>query len=294
MRARADSSVFWPGITTSITKMRQHCKECDRMAPSQPSSPPYPPTQPQYPFQCICADYFHRNGHHYLVIVDRYSNWPIIERAENGAKGLTNRLRRPFSTFGIPDEISTDGGPEFTVSTTQKFLKDWSVHHRLSSVAFPHSNCQAEIGVKAMKRIIINNASPDGTLDTDSLQRTVLQYRNCPDANTGLSPHNVFLADTLCACKNVLRNRHMKVAQRWSEHTKRLPPLRVGSFVRIQNQTGPFPKKWDKTGVVTEVRLFDQYVVRVERLRKTNNSQPKVPPSVHTSESTTSTPHHPG
>ena len=61
-----------------------------------------------------------------------------------------------------------------------------------------------------------------------------------------------------------LRNRHMKDAERWSEHTKRLPPLTVGNHVRIQNQTGPYPTKWDKTGVVIEVRQFDQYVIRVD------------------------------
>jgi hypothetical protein len=34
--------------------------------------------------------------------------------------------------------------------------------------------------------------------------------------------------------------------------------------VRLQNQTGPYPNKWDKTGLIVEVRQFDQYVVRVD------------------------------
>ena len=56
----------------------------------------------------------------------------------------------------------------------------------------------------------------------------------------------------------------MKAAKRWSEHTKRLSPLAVGDHVRIQNQTGPYPTKWDKTGIVIEVRQFDQYVIRID------------------------------
>ena len=32
----------------------------------------------------------------------------------------------------------------------------------------------------------------------------------------------------------------------------------------IQNQTGPHPTKWDKTGLVIEVRQFDQYVMCVD------------------------------
>ena len=61
-----------------------------------------------------------------------------------------------------------------------------------------------------------------------------------------------------------LRNRHIKIAERLTEHTQRLSPLSVGDFVRIQNQTGPHPLKWDKTGCVVEMRQFDQYVVRVD------------------------------
>ncbi len=56
----------------------------------------------------------------------------------------------------------------------------------------------------------------------------------------------------------------MRAMERWSEHTKRLSPLKIGDAVRIQNQTGQFPNKWDKTGRVVEVKQFDQYVVRVD------------------------------
>ena len=56
----------------------------------------------------------------------------------------------------------------------------------------------------------------------------------------------------------------MKAAERWSEHTKQLKALVVGDTVRIQNQSGQFPRKWDKTGCVIEVRQFNQYVVKVD------------------------------
>ena len=77
-------------------------------------------------------------------------------------------------------------------------------------------------------------------------------------------PHDTW-RQTLAAREEALRNRHMKSHERWSEHTKQLPPLRVGDFVvRIQNQIEHHPKKWDKTGTVIEVRQFNQYVVRVD------------------------------
>ena len=58
--------------------------------------------------------YFHYKGIDYLVIVDRYTNWPVVERASQGASGLISAFRRYFSTFGIAEELASDGGPEFT------------------------------------------------------------------------------------------------------------------------------------------------------------------------------------
>ena len=96
MTSKAEASIFWPGITNDIQAIRAICPHCNRMAPSQAALPPIPPTLPEYPFQCICADYFHYQGHTYLVIVDRYSNWPIVERAKDGAQGLINVVRQLF------------------------------------------------------------------------------------------------------------------------------------------------------------------------------------------------------
>ena len=58
MTSRARSSEFWPGITDCISKTRELCSDCNRMAPSQASEPPVTPHMPDYPFQFICADFF--------------------------------------------------------------------------------------------------------------------------------------------------------------------------------------------------------------------------------------------
>lgn len=96
----------------AIASVRNSCNHCIRMAPSQPSAPPFHVPVPMYLLR-------------FLVIVDRYSNWPIVERTSGGATGLIDSLRRSFVTYGIADEISSDGGSEFTATATRQFLKNW-------------------------------------------------------------------------------------------------------------------------------------------------------------------------
>ena len=74
MISRAESSVFWPSITPAITALRAGCNHCNRIAPSNPSAPPTPLMSLDYPFQCVCSDFFQYKGINYLVVVDRYSN----------------------------------------------------------------------------------------------------------------------------------------------------------------------------------------------------------------------------
>ena len=285
MCSRAESSFFWPGMTPAIMECRNKCNTCNRNAPSYPSAPPTPPISPVYPFQAIASDFFHHKGQYYVVVVDRYSNWPIVETASAGSKGLISTLRSIFVTFGISEEITSDGGPEFTSLLTQSFLRNWGTRHRISSVAFPHSNSRAEIAVKTMKRLIMDNTTENGSLDTDSFYRAMLQYRNTPDRDTGISPAMAIFGrqirdfipihpgkylphptwnDTLSAREEALRLRHHKISERLSQHVQHLPPLKVGDHVRLQNQTGPHPTKWDRTGIIIEIRQFDQYVIRVD------------------------------
>ena len=288
MNARAESSVFWPGITTDITNIRARCFHCDRMAPSQPNAPPVTPVRPEYPFQCICADYCLKEGTGYLITVDRYSGWPVVQRVgygETTSKHLITALKNHCGTYGIPEELSSDGGPQLESRETNQFLDAYGIHHRVSSVAYPHSNCRAELGVKTIKRLLTDNTGPNGALDTDKVLRALLQYRNTPDPATGMSPAQVIFGrqirdftpvapgeyrprdewmQTMQRREEALSRRHVKCSEALSEHTLRLPPLKVGDSVIIQNQLGNHPRRWDKTGIVVEVKQYDQYLIKTD------------------------------
>ena len=160
MTARATSSLYWPGMSTDISRTRNQCSTCNQNAPSQPAMPSTTPEEPEYPFQHICADYFHHEGSAYLVLVDRYSGWPIVAPAQGGATGLASTLRETFATFGIPTTLTSDGGPEFASHSTRELLASWGVQHRTSAAYNPHANNRAETAVKTVKRLIAGNTGP--------------------------------------------------------------------------------------------------------------------------------------
>ena len=55
----------------------------------------------------------------------------------------------------------------------------------------PHSNCRAELGIKSAQRLLRENTGHDGSLVRDTFFRALLQHRNTPDPDTGVSPAQV-------------------------------------------------------------------------------------------------------
>jgi hypothetical protein len=295
MEQRARSIIYWPGMSKEISETREACTHCNRNAPSQASTPPIQSIPPSTPFEQVFADFCKYGGHQYLVVGDRLSGWVEVFQSPtssglSGATGLIRHLRTLFSTFGVPEELSSDGGPEFTASSTESFLQTWGVRHRISSAYFPQSNGRAEAAVKTVKRLLVSNTSPTGSLDHDRFVRAILQLRNTPDADCNVSPAQILfgrpLRDSLsfssrltkfnnphisptwrkawAAKETALNTRFTRTTETLQEHTRALRPLNVGERVFIQNQHGPSANKWDKSGTIMECMANDQYRVKVD------------------------------
>ena len=197
-----------------------------------------------------------------------------------------------FATFGVPDDLSSDGGPEFIAEETEDMLKRWGVNHNPSSAYFPQSNGRAEVAVRITKRILQDNMGPNGNLNNDNVVRALLQLRNTPDRDCGLSSAEVLfgrrLKDSMPrleksipvfqspqihpiwkenwnAKEKAIHSRFVKTCEKLEEHAKELPPLREGDSVFIQNQNLAYgkPNKWDREGTIIQTGENDQYLVRV-------------------------------
>ena len=282
MIARAQHTVYWPGMTLAIRNTRYKCQRCNETAPSQAREPLCLAPSPSYPFQQICMDYFELEGHSYLVNADRFSGWITVYHFPQSAtsRQLISICRASFQSYGVSEELSSDGGPQFTSHDFKQFLEDWGVRHRISSVEYPQSNGRAEVGVKSAKRIIRENASRNGSLDNNNAARAILQYRNTPIPEVGLSPAQMLLHRQLR--DSIPTNpKHYRLHKEWilsaderekafadrKERTETkydstahpLPQLATKTLVRIQSDG-----KWNKTGRIVEVLPNRQYRIKVD------------------------------
>ena len=297
MLLRAQSIIFWPGMSNDIHITRAQCYHCNRIAPSQAPLPIKPASIPLTPFEQVFADFFHFSGYSFLVIGDRLSRWSEVFSTPTGttnagARGLIKCLRQMFATFGVPVQLSSDGGPEFSASQTKEFLSTWDVEHRISSAYHAMSNGRAEVAVKTTKRLLMSNVDSGGSINNDNFLRALLTLRNTPDGDCRLSPSQVLfgrlLRDTLSFSKK-LRKYSQPMSPRWraawkskeealrtryvrnAEDIKRqriLRPLKAGDRCFIQNQHGNHPKRWHLSGTIREALPHDKYVIEVDGSRR--------------------------
>ena len=78
--------------------------------------------------------------------------------------------------------------PNLTAKVVEDMMEDYGIHHRISSVANPHKNAGAELGVKTVKKMLLDIVSAKGILDRDVVSRTLLQLRKTPDRDRKLPP----------------------------------------------------------------------------------------------------------
>ena len=64
--------------------------------------------------------------------------------------------------------------------------------------------------------------------------------------------------------QRAMARRLDKDGARLEQYTKKQKIIPVGDNVAVQNQTGRFPKKWDKTGTVVENKEYDKVLIKLD------------------------------
>uniref|UniRef100_A0A183BQV4 RNA-directed DNA polymerase n=1 Tax=Globodera pallida TaxID=36090 RepID=A0A183BQV4_GLOPA len=199
MKALARQKVWWPGIDKDIEAIRKKCKTCQVNAPEMRKVPLHPWEVPERPWQRLhidfCGPFLNKM---WLIVVDAKTKWPEVVMMKNTTTESTMAaIRNLFWTHGLPEQIVSDNGPQFTAAEFGKFCAERGIIHTRTAPYHPQSNGEAERFVQTFKKgmsLIKKETNWENELAKNQF---LLKYRVTPHTGTGRAPAEMMFSREL-------------------------------------------------------------------------------------------------
>ena len=267
MKAIARSYTWWPGLDKEIEDLVKSCPACSSLRNAPSVAPLHPWLWPSQPWQRIHIDFAGPiQGKMMLVVVDAHSKWPEVATMTSTTAPATIRvLREMFATYGLPQQLVSDNGPQFTSTEFADFLKQNGIKHIKSAPYHPSTNGAAERFVRTLK-----HALKCARTDQDQHQQLMsflLSYRITPHATTNTAPSELFMGRSLRTRLDLLRpnleesvvRKQAQQKMKHDQHSK-FREFQIGQSVLARNyRPGPL---W-LPGVIEERTGPLSYVVKL-------------------------------
>ena len=198
-KALLRQKLYWPGLDKDTVKFINSCIPCQANVNEPTPEPIRMSDLPSEPWSEIAIDFCGRlpTGEMLLVIIDRYSRYPIVEIMKTTTTAaVTNRLSNIFAMFGFPNRLWSDNGPPFQSRQFNSFLKHFGIHHKKVTPRYPQANGTIERFMR-----VISKALKTGNFNErnwrEELQNKLLNYRCSPHSITGKTPSELFFNRTI-------------------------------------------------------------------------------------------------
>ena len=126
IKAIARGYVWWPELNKQIEEMTKSCTHCQKVKNAPAVASLHPWTWPSKPWQRLHNDFAGPfQGQMFLILVDSHSKWPeVVPMKKTTADATITELRRLFSSYGLPEQVVSDNGPQFCVRRVQIFSQE--------------------------------------------------------------------------------------------------------------------------------------------------------------------------
>jgi hypothetical protein len=256
---------YWPSAVADAEKLVRHCANCQFFSKRVHVPAHDIQTIPaSWPFACWGLDMIGPfkpapgNFKFVFVLIDKFSNWieykPLVKAS---SKKAVEFLDQVIHRFGIPNNIITDLGTQFTGNMFWDFYDEWSIVVKYVSVAHPRANGQVErangmILDALKKRMYRQNDKAPGRWIKE-LPAVVWGLRTQPSRNTGVSPYfmvygaeAVLLADIEFRSPRVENYNEDQVTEQHELEVNSADERRLNSCIRMAKYLAVLRRYYNK------------------------------------------------
>lgn len=192
------SEFYWPNMKKSASDYISSCHLCQMVGkPNQPvpSYPLQPVQVPSQPFQNIIVDIVGplpktKKGNEYIltVLCPTIRNPEVSPLKNISAKSIAKYLTPMFTTFGIPEEIQSDRGSNFTSKLFHQILQELGIRQTLSTAEQPQSQGALERCHQTSKTMLRKYWHEENRDWDEVLPFLLFAIREAPQESLGCSP----------------------------------------------------------------------------------------------------------
>ena len=166
-------------------------------------------------------------------------------------------LRNMFARFGIPDQIVSDNGSQFTSNEFEQFLNSNRIRHIKSAPYHPATNGLAERFVGTLKQALKSSKASEVNLQ-EKLAVFLMAYCNAPHSTTSASPASLLIGRQLRTRLDLLNSTSITNAKVLNSQSKTMDyefsPFRefsVGDTVLVRDYRSNQTDKW-QNAIITD------------------------------------------
>ena len=196
--SRVLSEFHWPGIQADVKRFCQSCDVCQKTVPKGKVTK-VPLQQMPFidePFRRVAVDLIgplhpptDKGNRYILTLVDYATRYPEAETLPNiETERVAEALVGIFSRVGVPREMLTDMGSQFTSLLMKELSRLISMKQLTTTPYYPMCNGLVEKFNGTLKQII-KRVCTDRPRDWDKyLSAALFAYREVPQGSLGFSP----------------------------------------------------------------------------------------------------------
>ncbi|XP_076844741.1 uncharacterized protein LOC143489530 [Brachyhypopomus gauderio] len=212
--SRIASRFFWPRVHLDVAEWCRTCPECQLSAPQQSADRVPMINMPiiEEPFARIAMDVVgplprSRGGNRYILVVcdyaTRYPECFALRKVKT--RQIVNALIQLISRVGIPREVLTDQGTNFTSKLLREVFTLLGIKGITTTPYHPQTDGLVERFNKTLKSMLKKFVSETGADWDQWLPYLLFAYREVPQASTGFSPFQLLYSREVRGPMDVLK-----------------------------------------------------------------------------------------